>query len=88
MIRPVYLTLHPMPSHGVDIIDGIPVYLKGSTMYAFRPETGSTSSLADLPLGTYNADTKKATWLSVAEQPLMASWMQTFRESMAPRSRK
>ena len=77
-----------MPSHGVDIIDGIPVYLKGSTMYAFRPENGSSIAQADLPLGTYNADTKKATWLSVAEQPLMTSWMQTFRESMVPRSRK
>ena len=78
-----------MPSHGVDIIDGIPVYLKGSTMYAFRPElvAGHTQP-AELPLGTYNADTKKATWIMPAEQPLMASWMQSFRESLVPRSRK
>jgi len=70
-----------MPSHGVDIIDGIPVYLKGANMFAFRP--GQTTSQPDLKLGTYDAATKRATWL----QP-PATWLNTFRESLAPRSRK
>jgi hypothetical protein len=75
-----------MPSHGVEIIDGIPVYLKGANMFAFRPEQ-ATAAIAnagqDLKLGTYDAATKRATWL----QP-PATWLTTFRESLAPRSRK
>jgi hypothetical protein len=77
-----------MPSHGVDIIDGIPVYLKGDVMYAFRPEVASTPAQATLRLGTYNADTKKATWLLASEQPDMDTWLHTFRENLAARSRK
>ena len=75
-----------MPSHGVEIIDGIPVYLKGANMFAFRPEQ-SAAAIAnagpDLKLGTYDAATKKATWTQPPD-----AWLNAFRESLAPRSRK
>jgi hypothetical protein len=74
-----------MPSHGVDIIDGIPVYLKGSNMFAFRPE--QSTSQPDLKLGTYDAATKKATWLFTAAST-GDTWLSSFRETLAPRSRK
>jgi hypothetical protein len=75
-----------MPSHGVEIIDGIPVYLKGANMFAFRPEqaaTATTTTQSDLKLGTYDAATKKATWTTPPD-----SWLNAFRESLVPRSRK
>jgi len=76
-----------MPSHGVEIIDGIPVYLKGANMFAFRPEqtaaSTATATMADLKLGTYDAATKTATWIQPPDV-----WLTTFRESLAPRSRK
>ena len=73
-----------MPSHGVDIIDGIPVYLKGANMFAFRPEqTTTTATNTDLKLGTYDAATKKATWIQPPDV-----WLTTFRENLVPRSRK
>ena len=75
-----------MPSHGVDIIDGIPVYLKGANMFAFRPEQTAAAianAVPDLKLGTYDAATKKATWTQPPD-----AWLTTFRESLAPRSRK
>ena len=70
-----------MPSHGVDIIDGIPVLLKGGAMFAFQP--GSSVSLQ---LGTYDAALKKATW--ELENSAISTWLQSYKESMAPRSRK
>jgi hypothetical protein len=72
-----------MPSHGVEIIDGIPVYLKGANMFAFRPEQATAVASQDLKLGTYDAATKKATWLQPPD-----TWLTTFRESLASRSRK
>jgi len=74
-----------MPSHGVEIIDGIPVYLKGANMFAFRPEQATTAATtqSDLKLGTYDAATKKATWIQPPD-----TWLNAFRESLAPRSRK
>jgi len=72
-----------MPSHGVEIIDGIPVYLKGANMFAFRPEQATAVASQDLKLGTYDAATKKATWIQPPD-----TWLTTFRESLAPRSRK
>ena len=83
-----------MPSHGVEIIDGIPVYLKGSNMFEFRPEQ-SAAAIAnagqDLKLGTYDAATKKATWshvTSTGDVSLMNTWLTGFRETLGPRSRK
>ena len=79
-----------MPSHGVEIIDGIPVYLKGTNMFAFRPElTSNAGAVAsqDLKLGTYDAATKKATWLFTAAST-GDTWLNSFRENLAPRSRK
>lgn len=67
-----------MPSHGVDIIDGIPVLLKGSVMYAFQPGV-----LATPVLGTYDAATKKATWVSTE-----AAWVTSYKEGLVSRSRK
>jgi hypothetical protein len=72
-----------MPSHGVEIIDGIPVYLKGANMFAFRPEQTAATTQSDLKLGTYDAATKTATWIQPPD-----IWLTTFRESLAPRSRK
>jgi hypothetical protein len=72
-----------MPSHGVEIIDGIPVYLKGANMFAFRPEQATAVASQDLKLGTYDAATKKATWIQPPD-----TWLTMFRESLAPRSRK
>ena len=75
-----------MPSHGVEIIDGIPVYLKGTNMFAFRPEQATAIASQDLKLGTYDAATKKATWFTA--QSTGDTWLTSFRESLAPRSRK
>jgi len=68
-----------MPARGVDLIDGIPVILKGSSILAFKPEGG-----VELKLGSYDAATKKGTW-STDE---LSVWLQTFRQNLAMRSRK
>jgi len=70
-----------MPSHGVDIIDGIPVILKGSVMYSFQPGVSTATPV----LGTYDAATKKATWLSTEAT---TAWVTSYKESLASRSRK
>jgi hypothetical protein len=69
-----------MPSHGVEIIDGIPVILRESVMYSFQP--GSSGS--QIPLGTYDSATKKAAWSSSD----LTEWLSSYRESLASRSRK
>jgi hypothetical protein len=70
-----------MPSHGVDIIDGIPVILKDGVMTAFQP--GLT--VPPIRLGTYDSATKAAKWEPVAT---LNPWLDTFRQSMVARSRK
>ena len=80
------LSYEGMPSlhRGVDIVDGIPVYLKSGLIYAFQPEIPGAPKDA-ICLGKYNPETKKATWeTSVATD----SWLETFRASQIPRSRK
>jgi hypothetical protein len=86
-----------MPSHGVEIIDGIPVYIKSGIMYAFRPENpvvpGGATSQQELKLGTYDAATKKATWTystSTGDASVgnTNSWLSRFRDTLVPRSRK
>lgn len=72
-----------MPSHGVDIINGIPVILRDSIMYSFQP--GSTST--QLQLGTYDSKNKKATWMPT-DTPQINEWVKTYRESLTSRSRK
>ena len=68
-----------MPSHGVDIIDGIPVLLKDGLMYAFQLNT-----VLNLQLGTYDSVEKKAVWsLNTTE-----AWLQSYKETLQPRSRK
>ena len=73
-----------MPVRGVDVIEGIPVYLKGSVMYAFRHE--QPAGQPDLPLGTYSADTKKATW--DLSRPEVDKWLEEFWVNLSARSRK
>jgi len=68
-----------MPARGVDLIDGIPVILKGASILAFKPEGG-----VELKLGSYDAATKKGTWSSSD----LATWLQNYRENLAMRSRK
>ena len=75
-----------MPSlhRGVDIVDGIPVYLKSGLIYAFQPEiTGAPKD--GICLGKYNPETKKATWESSAA---IDTWLETFRASQNTRLRK
>ena len=72
-----------MPSHGVEIIEGIPVMLRDGTMYSFHPM--QTSMTASMKLGTYSEATKKATWNS---SDSMDAWLLSYRESLTPRSRK
>jgi hypothetical protein len=72
---------YTMPSHGVDIIDGIPVILKGTVMYAFQPGVLTATPA----LGTYDATTKKATWVST---DATEAWVASYKETLASRSRK
>lgn len=65
-----------MPSHGVEIIDGIPVILKDGQMFAFQTQP-------PIKLGTYID--KKATWIPTEE---MSSWLTSYQASMVSRSRK
>jgi len=78
-----------MPSHGVEIIDGIPVHLKDGNMLAFQHGSSLNSDaaavVAPIKLGTYDATTKKATW-SPSDQ--MIAWLENFRTTMTGRSRK
>jgi hypothetical protein len=74
-----------MPSHGVDIIDGIPVYLKDGNMTAFQHGSSLNSEVSPIKLGTYDSTTKKATW---SASDAMTQWLDTFRASMTGRSRK
>lgn len=76
----MYLFVLGMPSHGVDIIDGIPVLLKDGVMYAFQP--GQT---LNVKLGSYSATTKKAVW-DLKEDA--KAWMGAYKESLVARSRK
>jgi hypothetical protein len=73
-----------MPARGVDLIEGIPVYLKGNVMYAFRHE--APAGQPELPLGTYSEDTKKAVW--DMSRPGIDAWLQEFRANLGARSRK
>ena len=70
-----------MPSHGVEIIEGIPVLLRDGIMYAFQHGVASPSSIR---LGSYNATMKKATWESAA----LPQWLTTYKTNLVARSRK
>lgn len=83
------LQIISMPTYGVDIIDGIPVYLKDGNMLAFQHGSSlnadSASVVAPIKLGTYDSTTKRATW---SASDGMAQWLDTFRATMTGRSRK
>lgn len=70
--------LNGMPARGVDIIEGIPVFLKGDLIFAFKPEGGS-----EIRLGTYNSATKKPIWNNEG----LDIWLNAFRGSLTPRTR-
>lgn len=72
-----------MPNHGVELIDGIPVTLKGSEMFAFQP--GTPISTRKIKLGNYDSVTKTATWQETDE---MKAWLNEHQSNLAPRSRK
>ena len=72
-----------MPNHGIELIDGIPVTLKGNEMYAFQP--GSPNPSKRIKLGNYDATTKKASWDNTEE---MKKWVEEFQAGLAARSRK
>lgn len=77
-----------MPSHGVEIIDGIPVYLKDGNMLAFQHGSSLNSDFASnapIKLGTYDATEKRATWFA---SDAMVQWLDTFRATMTGRLRK
>ena len=81
---PCHSVSMPGLHRGVDTIDGIPVYLKSGVMYAFQPEILDAAK-DGIRVGTYNPETKKAAWeISVTTD----SWLETFRASQIPRSRK
>ena len=71
-----------MPSHGIEIIDGIPVTLKDGVMYAFQPGTQITLPIR---LGTFSQDTKIATW---EPSQNFAQWVTTHQSTLTPRQRK
>ena len=72
-----------MPSHGVDIIDGIPVILKGTVMHAFQHGIVNPSA-TPLILGTYDPATKKATWSDAS----LDTWLAVYRGGLLAQSRK
>jgi hypothetical protein len=72
-----------MPNHGIELIDGIPVTLKGSEMFAFQP--GLANSAKRIKLGNYDTATKTATWHNTDE---MKTWVTEHQLNLAPRSRK
>jgi hypothetical protein len=74
-----------MPNHGIELIDGIPVTLKGSEMFAFQPGSSQAPAAKRIKLGNYDTTTKKATWDNTDE---MKKWVEDFQASLVPRSRK
>jgi hypothetical protein len=72
-----------MPSHGVEIIDGIPVILRNGEMIAFQP--GLLSKDMKIKLGIYNAETHTATWQNTEE---VKKWLEEYQRGMVSRSRK
>lgn len=71
-----------MPSHGVEIIEGIPVTIKDKVMYAFQSEN---LAAAPIVLGTYCATTKKAIW---EHRDSEATWLSGYRATLVAKGRK
>lgn len=71
-----------MPSHGVEIIEGIPVTLKDGVMYAFQFEKPPPT--APIILGTCSP-TKKVIW---EHRDSEATWVTTYRATLVAKSRK
>ena len=75
----IHYLKHSMPSHGLDIIDGIPVTLKDNIMYSCVLGTSKTP----IRLGTYVE--KKAIW---EPSDAMSQWLSSYREELVSRARK
>ena len=75
-----------MPNHGVELIDGIPVILKGTEMFAFQPgQHPAAPPSKRIKLGTYDSTTRRALWENTDE---MKKWIEDFQAGLTPRSRK
>jgi hypothetical protein len=84
----IHFKISSMPSHGVEIIDGIPVHLKDGNMLAFQHGSSLNADFASnapIKLGTYDSTTKRATW---STSDAITQWLDTFRATMTGRSRK
>lgn len=71
-----------MPNYGIDIVEGIPVYMKDGLLHAFQIENLAYKSA--LKLGSMNAN-NKIDWSSKEE---LESWLQSYRQSLRPKMRK
>ena len=71
-----------MPSHGVEIIEGIPVTLKDGVMYAFQFATPPL--VTPIILGTCSP-TKRVIW---EHRDSEATWLSSFRATLVAKSRK
>lgn len=76
-----FFKAYAMPSHGVEIIEGIPVTLKDGVMYAFQIETPSVTPII---LGTCSP-TKRVIW---EHRDSEATWLSSFRATLVAKSRK
>jgi hypothetical protein len=74
-----------MPNHGIELIDGIPVILKGNEMYAFQPGSAQAPPAKRIKLGHFDATTRTAKWEETEE---MKKWIEEFQANLVPRSRK
>ena len=73
-----------MPSHGVDIIDGIPVILRDGVMFAYQPGSTQTPVPSPIRLGTYDKKTKIAIW---EDSPSLITWKESYVASLVPKTR-
>ena len=80
-LRLPFLKAYAMPSHGVEIIEGIPVTLKDGVMYAFQ---FATPPVTPIILGTCSP-TKKVIW---EHRDSEATWLNTYRTTLVAKSRK
>jgi hypothetical protein len=71
-----------MPNYGIEIVEGIPVFLKDGLLHAFQIENLAYKSA--LKLGSVNAN-NKIDWSSKEE---LESWLQTYRQSLTSKMRK
>ena len=74
--------LYTMPNYGIEIVEGIPVYMKDGILYAFQIENLVYKS--SLKLGSVNTK-NKIDWCSKED---LAPWLETYRQSLTSKTRK